>query len=131
MSDDKKQLIRLAGLAATFNEAVAKKYENDTRIENKILTSLTGEDMRRLMQLRDETEQVAMPYLLGEGDPAELEEKLAPTVIEVVEIFTRAASNAISEQELADCLPDEARNDETADEFAKRGAPTLARLCRM
>jgi hypothetical protein len=75
---------------------------------------------------------MAMPYLLGQGDPAELEEKLAPTVIEVVEIFTRAASaGAIPEQDLADCLPDEARNEETAAEFAKRGAPTLARLCRM
>jgi hypothetical protein len=129
MSQDKNQLIRLAGIAAAFNDAVGKKIENDPVIEQKILTSLTGDDITRLMKLRDETEEMAMPYLLGEGDPAELEEKLAPTVIEVVEIFTRAASGAVSERDLAACMPDDAKNQETADAFRKHGAPTLARLC--
>jgi hypothetical protein len=131
MSEEKSSPVRLAGLAAAFNEAVARKYENDPVIEQKILASLSGADISRLMQLRTETEEMAMPYLLGEGDPAELEEKLAPTVIEVVEIFTRAASGTLPASELAECMPEEAKNEETAAAFAAQGAPTLARLCRL
>jgi hypothetical protein len=73
---------------------------------------------------------MAEEYANGLLEQEQLEEKLAPVVIEVVEIFTRAAMKFVPERELAACIPDDAKNEETARAFSAQGAPTLAQLCR-
>jgi hypothetical protein len=124
------ELKRLVGISNDFNRAVAFKYASDMESRERLQKSFTQDDIFEISTLQNKLQRTAVEVFKQGGSEEEAEEQMAPAWLEMTEVFVKVALRVGTEEDLAELLPDEARNEATAQSFAGHGAIRMANLCR-
>ncbi len=122
-------IVKLASLSDAFSTAVENKERKDLNFAKQILAAFAPADIEKLMQLMNDVTNSEHLEAAFSGDDDALNQELASKAVEIVNFAASVLTRKFSEKAIAEFMPEEARNVETAQAFDNAGAKTLARLC--
>ena len=126
--NEKQKLFKLATIAHKFNEAAMALFERPENIQ-KFRSAVRQEEMLGLNAATSAMEEAA-DIASQTGDPDDsMRTIIAEQSINFTDIFAAITARAMPEVDLSQMMPREARNKAVAEEFEKRGAKNLAKLC--
>jgi hypothetical protein len=125
MTQDLAKLESVTTLAVAFKDAVETKLKADPAMLQHVIQSLQPDELAELQELAmDVASATMMAAFKG------VTEELMDLNLKLVDKAGVLATRALSKDELVALVPDDLKNDESADLLAAHHAPNLAALCR-
>ena len=106
--------------AEIFGDTLSSKIGNDSSLQQKFEKAVSFDELETAFRL---------PEVMAMDLKDKTEEDLLLLFTAAADSFAKLASRAMSDQELAECLPDHARNEETSKAFEEQGMKKLAQIC--